>query len=56
MTGRAECIRWALHIGGIEFEDFRFQFPQWAEIKPSTPWGAVPTLEVHLYFIQFQYI
>jgi glutathione S-transferase len=46
ISGRAEPVRWALHIGGIEFEDHRVSFPQWAEIKSSTPFGACPVLEV----------
>jgi glutathione S-transferase len=44
--GRAEPARLALHIGGIAFEDHRFAFPEFAEIRKSTPFGQVPTLHV----------
>lgn len=44
--GRAEPARLALHIGGVAFEDYRFAFPQFAEIRKTTPFGQVPTLTV----------
>ena len=44
--GRAEPVRLALHIGGVAFDDRRFAFPQFAEIRKSTPFGQVPTLDV----------
>ncbi len=44
--GRAEPTRLALHIGGIEFEDHRFAFPEFAEVRKSTPFGQVPTMTV----------
>lgn len=44
--GRAEPVRLALHIGGIPFEDHRFTFSQFAEVRKSTPFGQVPTLTV----------
>lgn len=44
--GRAEPIRLALHIGGIAFEDHRFAYPEFAEIRKTTPFGQVPTLLV----------
>jgi prostaglandin-H2 D-isomerase / glutathione transferase len=44
--GRAEPARLALHMGGIAFEDHRFTFPEFAEIRKSTPFGQVPTLHV----------
>ena len=44
--GRAEPVRLALHIGGIEFEDHRFAFPEFAAVRKSTPFGQVPTLQV----------
>ena len=44
--GRAEPARLALHIGGIAFEDKRFGFPEFAEVRKSTPFGQVPTLHV----------
>jgi glutathione S-transferase len=44
--GRAEPARLAMHIGGIAFEDKRFAFADFAEVRKSTPLNQVPTLEV----------
>lgn len=44
--GRAEPARLALAIGGVAFEDHRFSFPEFAEVRKSTPFGQVPTLHV----------
>ena len=44
--GRAEPVRLAMHIGGVTFEDYRFTFPEFAEVRKTTPFGQVPTLEV----------
>jgi glutathione S-transferase len=44
--GRAEPARLAMHIGGIKFEDIRFQFPQFAEVRKNTPLSQVPVLSV----------
>ena len=44
--GRAEPARLAMHIGGIAFEDYRFAFPEFAELRKNTPFGQVPTLHV----------
>lgn len=44
--GRAEPARLALAIGGIAFEDNRFAFPEFAEVRKTTPFGQVPTLHV----------
>jgi len=46
IPGRGEAIRLALAIGGIEFEDKRVPFPAWGKVKPTTPWGTVPVLEL----------
>ena len=45
--GRAEPARLALHIGGIPFEDKRFAFGDFAEIRKTTPLNQVPTLHVN---------
>ena len=45
--GRAEPARLALHIGGIPFEDKRFAFGDFAEVRKSTPLDQVPTLHVN---------
>lgn len=44
--GRAEPVRLALHIGGVAFEDYRFAPVDFAEVRKSTPFGQVPTLQV----------
>jgi len=44
--GRGEPARLALHIGGVAFEDKRFAFSDFAEIRKSAPLGQVPTLQV----------
>ncbi|MBT9491940.1 MAG: glutathione S-transferase family protein [Paucibacter sp.] len=44
--GRAEPARLAFHIGGIAFEDHRFGFPEFEEVRKTTPLGQVPTLHV----------
>lgn len=44
--GRAEPARLAMAIGGIAFEDHRFAFAEFAEVRKSTPFGQVPTLQV----------
>lgn len=44
--GRAEPVRLALHIGGIAFEDHRFTFAEFTEVRKSTPFSQVPTLMV----------
>ena len=45
--GRAEPARLALRIGGISFEDCRFAFGEFAEIRKTTPLSQVPTLHVN---------
>lgn len=44
--GRAEPVRLALAIGNIPFEDHRFAYPEFADVRKNTPFGQVPMLEV----------
>jgi glutathione S-transferase len=44
--GRGEPARLALSIGGIAFEDKRFGFADFPEIRKATPLNQVPTLHV----------
>jgi glutathione S-transferase len=44
--GRAEPIRIAFHAAGIEFEDHRISFQEFGEVRQSTPFNAVPVLEI----------
>jgi prostaglandin-H2 D-isomerase / glutathione transferase len=46
IPGRGEALRLALAIGGVEFEDKRVPFPAWGKVKPTTPWGTLPVLEL----------
>lgn len=44
--GRGEPARLAMHIGHIDFEDKRFAFADFAEVRKTTPLSQVPTLHV----------
>lgn len=44
--GRGEPARLALHIGGIAFEDDRFAYADFPEIRKTAPLGQVPVLSV----------
>jgi glutathione S-transferase len=44
--GRAEPVRLALAIGGVAFEDHRFTFAEFSEVRKSVPFGQVPVLHV----------
>lgn len=46
ITGRGEAIRLTLAISGVQFEDNRVPFSAWDKIKPTTPWGTLPILEL----------
>jgi prostaglandin-H2 D-isomerase / glutathione transferase len=45
-SGRAEPARLAMHIGGIAFDDHRFGFADFPEVRKTTPFGQVPTIHV----------
>ena len=44
--GRGEDCRLALTIAGVDFVDERISFGQWSAVKPNTPFGSVPVLEI----------
>lgn len=44
--GRAEPARLALSLGGVAFEDHRIGGADWPGLKPGTPFGGLPVLEV----------
>lgn len=44
--GRGEPIRLALHCMGQSFEDHRFSFAEFAEVRKGTPFGQVPVVEI----------
>ena len=45
-VSRGEECRLALHLAGIEFEDVRIKSAEWHALKPRTPYGALPVLEL----------
>ena len=45
-VSRGEECRLALHLAGVDFEDVRIQSIQWPELKPQTPFGSLPYLEL----------
>jgi glutathione S-transferase len=44
--GRAEAIRIAFHAAGVDFEDHRFAFSEFGEIRKEARFNAVPVLEI----------
>ncbi len=44
--GRAEALRIAFHIGGIDFEDNRITFEEFGSIRTSLRFNCVPVLEI----------
>lgn len=45
-VSRGEECRIALHIAGVDFEDVRIKPADWAAMKPTTPYGGLPLLEL----------
>ncbi|KAK9878742.1 hypothetical protein WA026_023673 [Henosepilachna vigintioctopunctata] len=45
ITALGEPIRFLLSYGGFEFEDCRIGPENWPQLKPSMPFGQLPTLE-----------
>ena len=43
---RGETARLALHLAGIAFEDRRIPWKDWPAVRDSTPFQAMPVLEV----------
>ncbi len=43
---RGEECRMALHVAGVDFDDVRVKGPDWPAMKASTPFGAMPVLEM----------
>lgn len=42
IRGRAEPIRMVLKAAGADFEDRRITFQEWPALKPKTPTGVLP--------------
>jgi glutathione S-transferase len=45
-VSRGEECRLALHLAGVEFEDNRVKGSDWPALKPTTPFGSMPVLEL----------
>jgi glutathione S-transferase len=45
-VSRGEECRLALHIAGVDFEDDRIKPADWPALKPKTPFGSLPVLEI----------
>lgn len=45
-VSRGEECRLAFSIAGIDFEDVRVSREQWGAMKPTSPFGSMPILEV----------
>lgn len=43
---RGEEVRLALTVAGVDFDDNRISFPAWPDLKPTTPFGSLPTFEL----------
>ena len=46
LKARAEPIRWIFAQAGVKYEDIRLDKEQWAKMKPDTPNGSLPVLDV----------
>jgi glutathione S-transferase len=46
VKGRGETVRLCFAYAGIKYEDKRIEGKDWPALKPSTPWGSLPVLEV----------
>jgi len=45
-ASRGEECRLALHVAGVDFEDVRIKRGDWPALKPKTPFGSLPILEL----------
>jgi len=45
-ASRGEECRLALFIAGVDFEDNRVPRSTWPQLKPTTPFGSLPTFEL----------
>ncbi len=45
-VSRGEECRLALHVAGVDFEDRRLKRDEWLALKPTTPFGSVPLLDM----------
>ena len=46
IEAEGEKVRLALHVAGVPFEDHRVQGAEWQALKPTTPNGQIPLLQI----------
>jgi glutathione S-transferase len=46
LRARGELPRLLFAAAGVEYEDIRIEHSRWPELKPETPFGQLPVLEV----------
>ncbi|WIA20561.1 hypothetical protein OEZ85_004951 [Tetradesmus obliquus] len=46
VPGRGEIARLLFTIGKVDFEDKQVVFEEWGALKPTTPFGQIPILQV----------
>lgn len=46
MHGRADLTRLILTLANVPFEDERLSFPEWQQLKPTTPLAKLPLMQV----------
>mmetsp|Transcript_2197 Transcript_2197/g.4529 ORF Transcript_2197/g.4529 Transcript_2197/m.4529 type:complete len:234 (-) Transcript_2197:138-839(-) len=46
IPGRGEPLRLAFALSSVEWTDNRIQPKDWGALKPSTPWGSMPMIEL----------
>ena len=46
IEGVAEQCRLAFLLAGIPFQDERIKFQEWKDLKPKTPYGKLPLLQI----------
>lgn len=46
IRARGEFIRFILHYAGQSFEDNRIKNSDWPTLKPTTPFGQLPVLQI----------
>jgi len=46
LRGLGEVVRLVFHYANVKFDDIRITQEKWPELKPNTPYGQLPMLEV----------
>jgi glutathione S-transferase len=46
IRGRAECVRLLLEEAGVVYEDRQITNAEWQKLKPRTPFGQLPLLQI----------